>query len=336
MTKRGNAKTKTNPMTDSSNDESKELQEAVDATFDVIEPVDESDATVTPVELNSNPTTAVEVSKSKPGNLIIAEDSKLRELLTLKNFDDLPYVHKVDILASLAKDPKTGLKSAQNAVLILEKSKELRIGWANAISHLHFIKDKLGIDIHIIKAILSRPGTGIIVKKIEDHKPIFRYTDGSSFYEGDRMLPDNALVVNKLPKSDAADYDASICYVVRVPTNVAPANKQPVWQYFPIDWRTTYEFTRKKKDIDGSWITVTEIGSFSWLEAVQAKLPVDAAGEYNPNSNWQKYRKLMIATRAYTFGAREIASDLLMGAYETTELFDMNNIKYDAKDYIKE
>ena len=44
----------------------------------------------------------------------------------------------------------------------------------------------------------------------------------------------------------------------------------------------------------------------------------------------------MIATRAYTFGAREIASDLLMGAYETTELFDMNNIKYDAKDYIKE
>lgn len=267
---------------------------------------------------------------------VILSSQGSMSIANITNFDDIPYGIKIEILSNLSKDPKTGLKSPHNAVMLYEKSKELKIGWANAITHMHFIKDKLGIDIHIIKSILSRPGTGVTWIKTEDYVPVFRYMDATGvLYENDLMLPSESKIVKSFPKQNDLSFDDSTIYVVRVPTNVGTKDK-PVWQNLPSDFRTTYEFTRVKRSIDNSWITVKEIGRFSWLDAMTAQLPIDSSGVLNANSNWQKYRKLMISTRAFTFGAREIASDLLLGAYETSELYDMNGIKYDAKDIIKE
>jgi len=84
-----------------------------------------------------------------------------------------------------------------------------------------------------------------------------------------------------------------------------------------------------KRNIKGEWITKTIFTSFTWKEALKAGLPLDKAGQINPNSNWSKYTKLMLGIRAFTFGARDIASDLLLGTYETSELYDFNDINYD-------
>jgi len=99
-----------------------------------------------------------------------------------------------------------------------------------------------------------------------------------------------------------------------------------------LDIRTTYIFTRKKFDIDGTYITKSITSSFSWNDALKAMLPYDKAGNINPESGWSKYTKTMLDHRAFTFGAREIASDLLMGVMETTELYDTYDINYDITD----
>lgn len=296
-----------------------------------------NETTNAPVDNTPTPTPVKDdaITTIKPGSEIVPSLANVPERTArIKSFEDLPYPVKIDILASCAKDPKTGLNSPQNAIMLFEKARELKIGWANAVSHMHFIKDKLGIDLHIIKAILSKPGTGIKWEKVEDYEPKYQYYDGVNLYDNDDMLPKRAVIVTAFPKGkDPSDTNL---YVVPVPTNIAPAGKPAVYKLIPNDFRTTYIFTRKKKDIDGSWMTVTEKGTFSWNEAKEAKLPYNSSGELDSNSNWAKYRKLMIATRAFTFGAREIASDLLLGAYETTELFDMSGVKYDAKDHVKE
>ena len=286
-------------------------------------------------EVTTEQTTNTSIAKAESNKLILDRENVAKDYLNISGFEQLPYVNKIEILSNLAKDPKTGLKSPSNAVLLYEKAKELRIGWANAISHMHFIKDKLGIDIHIIKAILSRPGSGVTWEKTEDYIPVFRYTDGDTVFENDLLLPAEAVIVNKLPSKNIIEDNPDKMYVVRIPSNTGTKEK-PIWKLIPVDYRTTYVFTRKKKDIDDTWVTSKEIGRFSWLEALAAQLPIDSAGDLNPSSNWQKYRKLMISTRAFTFGAREIASDLLLGAYETSELFDMFGINYDAKDVIKD
>jgi len=314
-------------MTDTNEDKNEGMDTIEDATI-----VSES---ITPSNSEVSKETSIATTPTASKGIILSEQGS-NAIANIKNFEDIPYGIKIEILSNLAKDPKTGLKSPHNAVMIYEKAKELKIGWANAISHMHFIKDKLGIDLHIIKAILSRPGTGVTWIKTEDYIPVYRYIDSSgSVWDNDLALPKDHKIVNSFPKKDDLSYDDITTYVVRIPTNTGTREK-PNWQILPSDFRTTYEFTRMKKHIDGTWITVKEIGRFSWLDAMAAQLPIDSAGLLNANSNWQKYRRLMVATRAFTFGSREIASDLTLGAYETSELYDINGIKYDAKEIIKE
>ena len=62
---------------------------------------------------------------------------------------------------------------------------------------------------------------------------------------------------------------------------------------------------------------------------MRAKLPLDKAGQINSDSAWGKYPKLMLGVRAFTLGARDIASDLLIGTYESSEIFDFSDVPYD-------
>lgn len=242
--------------------------------------------------------------------------------------DNVPnhFEAQLQYFTEIAKDSNTGINTPAMAIMLYNKAKELGIGWANAVSHMHLIKGKLGIDIHIVKAIMSRPGSGIRVVKLEDYRPLYKYTDKSlTTTWTDDTLPEDAQVVNKF--SDPIT--AGKFPVIILPTIIKDSKGAVIGDKIePYDYRTKYKFIRKKRDIDGSYFTEERISSFSWLEAVQAQLPFDKAGNLNPDSNWAKYRKLMIDTRAYTYGARDIASDLLLGAYETTELYDMNKEEY--------
>jgi hypothetical protein len=238
----------------------------------------------------------------------------------------LSYKEKMDLFTELAKSASSGVTDAGQAMLVWQKAKELGIGWANAIPHMHIIRGKAGIDIHIIKAILSKPGSGVTWECIEDYKPMYRYSDGVNIYIGEDSLPPNGQVTKTLKEAVPEGKKA----VVIVPDTIVK-NGKTEYVIQPYDYRTKYIFKRTKRDITGDYIkVVTHKGVFSWRDALTAGLPYNKAGELDASSAWQAYRKLMVDIRAFTFGARDIASDLLMGCYETTELYDMSEVNYNV------
>lgn len=238
-----------------------------------------------------------------------------------KSFDD-----QLKFFTEIAKGANTGVRTAGDAMMLYQKAKELGIGWGNAVPHMHIVSGKSGIDIHIVKAILTKPKSGITWKHLEDNLPIYQYMGEDKAIYQENELPPNYVVVNSF-NDEAVGFRVAI-----LPTNISTDAAKPVYKKVPVDWRSTYEFTRKKKDIDDTWITVTCRGTFSWREALLAGLPLDKTGQLNPSAAWNAYRNLMINTRAFTFGAREIASDLLMGNYELTELLDFSNVNYEVKE----
>jgi len=226
-----------------------------------------------------------------------------------------------EFFTQLIKGSVGGVKTVGDAMLVYQKAKELGIGWGNALPHMHIVDGKPGVDIHILKAILSKPGSGVQWEHTEDNVPVYQYLGEDQAVYQQFELPPNHIVVTSLSK----EVEAGKFRVAILPTNVEPdPKKPPIFKKLPVDYRSTYIFTRKKRDIDGAWITVTAKGSFSWREAINAGLVKDS-----PKAAWNAYRNLMINTRAFTFGAREIADDLLMGNYETTELLDFSGVNYD-------
>lgn len=253
-------------------------------------------------------------------------------LQTSSDLSSLSIKDQIDLFTEIAKDSRTGIETPAMAVMLFQKAKELQIGWANAIPHMHLVQGKLGIDIHIIKAIISKPGSGITVVKTEDFKPIYQYTNSDySTVWTDDTLPPNARVVDSF---EVTPIPTGCFRVIIIPTPTAfdAAGNVTDTRIEPFDYRTTYKFTRKKRDIDGKFIIEERTSSFSWQEALVAGLPMDKSGQFNVNSAWYKYRKMMLDHRAYTFGARDIASDLLLGCYETTELYDMTKSEYPTMD----
>jgi len=227
----------------------------------------------------------------------------------------------LELFKTMAKGNVSAKKSPEDLLTMYVKSRELGIGFASAADHMHVIHGKTGVDIHIVRALLLKAGSGIHWEVLKDYEPQYKYTDGSNIW----LKGENDDPVDFLPRECSYVYD-------KATTDKCKADgKQPVWKdgTVPIDWVTTYKFTREVQSKYSRDVKVlTEIGTFSWLEAITAKLPLNKDGQFHPDSNWQKYRPLMIDTRAFTFGARKIANDLLNGVYETSELLDMNNISY--------
>jgi len=224
------------------------------------------------------------------------------------------------IINSLVESPSSGIRNEGDALLVLLKAHELGIGFANAIPHIHVINGKSGIDIHIIKAILTKPKTGVTWKMINNFTPIYEAVLYTKAITDTQNLPDNAIKVAKLsgnPMVDKYVAEGKVPYVLKPNTQ---------GKFIPIDYITIYEFTRKKKDIDDTWIIDTYTSSFTWTEAVNAGL--------TSKNVWDNWGKTMLDHRAFTPGARAIASDLLMGNYSYEELLTINNytpIEYDEQ-----
>jgi hypothetical protein len=226
------------------------------------------------------------------------------------------------ILQQLVKSANTGVKSEGEGLLMLLKAKELGIGFANSIPHMHVINGKPGIDIHIVKAILSKPSSYVTWKIKKYYEPVYQViTEDKALIATNEIPPGIKLKIVKLSELTSASKEDNELRAALVTTKDNT--------YRVLDWETEYEFTREKQDMSGNVITVTSIGYFSWSMAKLAGLNLNKAGLESTESAWYKYRPIMIATRAFTYGARDIASDLLKGNYESTELFEMENIEYD-------
>lgn len=260
-------------------------------------------------------------SKQDKSTKSVAVRAKSSSVANIEDISRLTFDQQLQLFETIAKSANSGVQDAGQGILIFQKAKELGIGWGNAIPHMHVVNGKTGIDIHIVKAILSRPGSGVTWECLEDFKPLYRYSDGNKIFNTEDEIPEDCIIVSKL--SD------------KVPDGKRPVvilpeyNEKKEAVVRPYDYRTKYIFRRTKRDIDGNFIKiVSHKGVFTWNDALTAGLPIDKTGVLNPNSVWQKYRKLMLDIRAFTYGARDIASDLLMGCYEKTELLDMTETPY--------
>ena len=256
-------------------------------------------------------------------------------------FDEKQLIAAENFLTKISRSEKGGIKSVNEGLAILMRAQDLKLPFSSCLEHIHVINGKTGIDIHIIKALLSK--AGCFWRCVKDYQPLYEYTDGINVYI-DGKLPDfvercksvkeanekriadekNGITnetVYIYPVSWYSDFSGNIYKSYNLTNkfevavnrqhadSIIKSGKIPIYRIAnqPVDYITKYEFTRI---INGN--TITAIGEFTYSEAQTAKL--------FEKDTYAKYPKILISHRAFTYGARDIASDVIMGCMETTEL----------------
>jgi hypothetical protein len=263
-------------------------------------------------------------------------------------FDEKQVLAAEAFMNRIMRSEKGGIKSASEGLAVLMRAQDLNLPFSTCLEHIHVINGKTGVDVHIIKALLLR--AGCTWECIKDYQPLYEYTDGINVFN-DNSFPDYA--VRCKSKSDAEakaakDADGEFIYLYPVKfykdfnnniyreyqltnkftvvRNAAQAkeaaSKQliPIYRIpsVPVDFITEYKFTRV---INGK--EVIAYGKFTYSEAVAADL--------FSKDTYKKYARVLISHRAFTYGARDIASDYIFVVMETTELNIVSNQQIDEQ-----
>ena len=141
---------------------------------------------------------------------------------------------------------------------------------------------------------------------------------GSAVMEGVMMRgpKEIATAVRKPDGEIEIDRRAVSSLVTKYHVNKIPVIRIPAQ---PVNYIAKYEFRRI---INNKYITA--IGKFTFREAQQA--------EMFEKDTYKKYPSVMIKHRAFTLGARDIASDVLFGVMETKELKIINDVEFSGHD----
>lgn len=255
-------------------------------------------------------------------------------------------------LKKFMSSEKGGIKSVADGLSILARAQDLQLPFTTCIEHIHVINGKTGIDVHIIKSLLSR--AGVVWKCTKDYTPQYQYTDGNTIYL-ETQLPDYCVKCRTAKEAvDATKDDTVGVYPVQWFTDLkgnvynefqvsekcvkainkahalklAGEGKFPVIRIpaQPIDYVTEYEFKRYRM-INGKEREITAISHYSFSEAQNAELFI--------KDTYKKYARIMIGHRAFVLGARDIADDVLMGCMETTELKVVENAPITDVDFVE-
>lgn len=264
-------------------------------------------------------------------------------LQVLNLLDDKQIANAELFIKKIMTSPKSGITSVADGLAVLMRAQDLQLPFSSCLEHIHVINGKTGIDIHIIKSLLSR--AGVVWKCTKDYAPQYQYTDGNTIYL-ETQLPDycvkcrtakealdstNENTVGVYPVQWFADLKGNIYNEFQISDKCVKAlNKAHAIKIAnegnfpiirvpaqPIDYVTEYEFTRYQT-INGKEIERKCKSHFSFSEA-------QTAGFFEKDT-YIKYARIMVGHRAYTLGARDIANDLLMGCMETTEINLVNDI----------
>lgn len=261
---------------------------------------------------------------------------------TINFFDEKQLAAAENFLTKVMRSEKGGIKSVNDGLAVLMRAQDLGLPFSTCIEHIHVINGKTGIDVHIVKALLSK--AGVTWDCTKDYTPLYEYTDGFNAYI-DNSFPDYIKRCTNHADAKAkqeANKDDDIVYVWPVKwyqdfngnlykdyqlntkqftivvnrlqaNEVAKTGKIPVYRIpnKPVDYITEYKFERV---INGKTMTATS--RFTYSDAVQADM--------FEKDTYKKYPRVLISHRAFTLGARDIASDILMGVMETTELKIVN------------
>lgn len=271
-------------------------------------------------------------------------------LRVLNLLDEKQLANAEVFLKKIIATDKGGIKSVNEGLAVLMRAQDLQLPFSTCIEHIHVINGKTGIDIHIIKSLLSR--AGVVWECSKDYTPLYQYTDGNTIYN-ETQLPsyvklcrtaDEAVkatkddVVGVYPLKWYADLKGNIYNEFQVSDkcvkcinrvqalSVAKEGKFPVIRVpaQPIDYITEYKFTRYKM-INGKEHELHATSHFSLSEA-------QAAGFFEKDT-YKKYARVMIGHRAFTLGARDIASDVLFGVMETSEIKLVEDVGLSPSDF---
>lgn len=304
--------------------------------------------------ISNNDTPVVTNNKSGVQHSVAVRDNfNGNSLSSINLFDNEQLAAATAFLDKIMRSDKGGIKSVNDGLAILMRAKDLNMPFSTAIEHIHVINGKTGVDIHVIKALLLR--AGVTWRCINNYSPLYEYTDGINVYidgkfpdfvercksvkeaNEKRIADEKNGITNETvyiyPVSWYSDFSGNIYKSYNLTNkfevavnrqhadSIIKSGKIPIYKIAnqPVDYITKYEFTRI---INGN--TVTAIGEFTYSEAQTAKL--------FEKDTYAKYPKILISHRAFTYGARDIASDVIMGCMETTELKiisgkELNNIE---------
>ena len=253
-------------------------------------------------------------------------------------------------LKKVIASDKGGIKSVNEGLAVLMRAQDLQLPFSTCIEHIHVINGKTGVDVHIIKSLLSR--AGVTWECTKDYAPQYQYTDGNTIYletqlpqycvkcrtnkEAETKTTDD--VVGVYPVKWYVDLKGNLYNEFQVSNKCEVAiNKQhaaklanegkfPIIRVAaqPIDFVTEYKFTRYKM-INGKERVITATSHFSFSEAKTADLFT--------KDTYVKYARILIGHRAFTLGARDIGADLLMGVMESSELKIVEGVDLSPDDY---
>lgn len=256
---------------------------------------------------------------------------------SLNLLDEKQLASAMNFLDKIMRTDKGGIKTVNEGLAVLMRAKDLDIPFSTSLEHIHVINGKTGVDIHIIKALLSR--AGVTWRCTKNYSPLYEYTDGINVYV-DNVLPDYTEKCRSRKEAEekqinSKDKDVVYIYPVQFYSDmrktiyksyqldsrfaiavtktdvdtITKSGKCPIYRIpnQAVDYITEYEFRRT---VNGK--EVVAVSSFSFSEAM-------TAGMFEKDT-YKKYPKVLIGHRAFTYGARDIASDVIMGCMETTEL----------------
>ena len=265
--------------------------------------------------------------------------------------DEKQLVAAETLIKRLMTSEKSGIKSVADGLAILARAQDLNLPFSTCIEHIHVINGKTGVDIHIIKSLLSR--AGVVWKCTKDYAPQYQYTDGNSIFN-ETALPSYAVKCRSAKEAEEKTNDDVVgVYLVKYYTDLsgnvlnefqinekcvialnklqavklAKEGKYPILRINPqpVDYVCEYEFTRYKM-INGTERITTCTSHFSFTEAQQAG--------FFEKDTYKKYPRILISHRAFTLGARDIASDLIMGLMDSTEIKLVNGVDLSDNDVI--
>lgn len=278
----------------------------------------------------------METKESNNTNLaLVSKLSKpVTDVLSLDFINN--YEPSIKILTDIVASKKIKkVVTVQEAMTYYIKSKELGLPFITSIDHMFDVSGKTNMDVHAMRAMVLRAGT-IKWDIIYNNVPLYKYIDstGRVIATGvnSECLPTMYIEPVGNNESELSQDVTRIKSIGKIPvfrtmSEVAITNTTKIFNY-----ATKYKFTRQLVFPDNKIHELIEYGEFSIAEAIYAGLHLTKDNSINLNSPWLIYHRNMLEHRAWTFGARKIADDILFGLLERTEYLDMEKIPYDIVD----
>lgn len=290
--------------------------------------------------------------------LSVGHNDSATGLRVLSLLDEKQLAAAENFIKRVMGSPKSGISNVQEGLAVLMRANDLQLPFSSCLEHIHVINGKTGVDIHIIKSLLSR--AGVTWECTKDYTPQYQYTDGNTIYL-ETQIPQYCVIcrtakeaeeLTKTSKEDKVgiypvkwykdlanriynEFQVSDKCVKAINKDHAEKlkaeGKFPIIRIpaQPIDFVTEYTFTRYVKTLGGV-IKQTSVSHFSLSEA-------KVAGFFEKDT-YIKYARVMIGHRAFTLGARDIASDVIQGVMETSEQILVEGQDYTLlnEDYLEE